>query len=232
MKVGVWAFCCFASVVCMCYAWGEEDVRYGVGAWSAEGLGNHRAVVRVNAKAEAVWVHIPWRRRALRPEAKAVLVFDASTHQQVKNAVTLTVNREFGDLVFEPQTAPGEYLVYYMPYTVSGLTYSPTVTYTPPHATADPVWLRRHQLMPEGINEGAWKSLPRAELVELQARSEFHRFDPMEVIATGQEMKQLLAQNSTSPYLLFPEDRKYPIRMTDDLPLRWIRKGPANEFHG
>ena len=31
---------------------------------------------------------------------------------------------------------------------------------------------------------------------------------------------------------MFPEDRHYPIRMTEELPLRWIRRGPSSVFAG
>ncbi len=54
----------------------------------------------------------------------------------------------------------------------------------------------------------------------------------MEVVATAAEMKRLLAANTERPYLVFAEDRKFPIRMTDELPLRWIKAGPSDSFSG
>ncbi len=54
----------------------------------------------------------------------------------------------------------------------------------------------------------------------------------MEVIATASETKMLLARNWTAPYLVFPEDRRFPIRMTDDLPQRWIAAGANAPFRG
>ena len=33
-------------------------------------------------------------------------------------------------------------------------------------------------------------------------------------------------------YLLFPEDRRFLIRMPDELPLRWVQLGPGKEFRG
>ena len=46
-----------------------EEVPYAIAKepW-AEGLGNHRAVVRVEQKADAVVARIPWRRRDRDPE--------------------------------------------------------------------------------------------------------------------------------------------------------------------
>ena len=59
-------------------------------------------------------------------------------------------------------------------------------------------------------------------MLEFQARTTFDSFYPMEVVATKQELGRLLAAHQAEPYLLFPEDRRYPIRMSEDLPKRWI----------
>ena len=66
----------------------------------------------------------------------------------------------------------------------------------------------------------------------MQTWDDFHRFDPMEVIATAAETRALVARWPDRSYLLFPEDRKFPIRMSDDLPLRWIGGGPRAEWSG
>jgi len=211
----------------------REDVgemAYGVAdkPWP-ERLGNHRVRLHVAEKTDAVWAHIPWRRRDRDPEKKATLVVDAATGQQVLNVVRLSITREVGDLVFQPVTSPGEYWVYFLPY--QGETSSfPRVTYVPPQATADQAWVRRHGLGESQLPEARWRSLPSAKVLGIQAISEFHRFDPMEVIATARETDALLATRAGKPFLLFPEDRRFPIRMTDDLPLSWVRRGPGNQF--
>ena len=121
-----------------------QDVRYGLGNWDPEsGLGNHRAIVRVpalsspqpaapakgagrsrdvvaSAKPAVVQVRIPWRRRDLVPEKKAVIVVDAATGERVRNVLPLAVTREFGFLLFEPKTVPGDYFVYYHALQVRG----------------------------------------------------------------------------------------------------------------
>jgi len=75
----------------------DKDVHYGVGTWDADSYGNHRAVVRVRGSGEAVWAHLPWRRRDQNPDAKEVMVVDAKTGHRVRNvvrvAVTLSLNR-------------------------------------------------------------------------------------------------------------------------------------------
>jgi hypothetical protein len=47
-------------------------------------------------------------------------------------------------------------------------------------------------------------------LIEIQARGEFNRFDPMEVCATIEEVQALLTANPQDQWMVFPEDRKFP----------------------
>ncbi|MBN1346856.1 MAG: hypothetical protein JXQ73_29460 [Phycisphaerae bacterium] len=209
----------------------DQDVPYGIATWPEE-LGNHRARIRVAREAEAVRVHIPWRRRDVDAEKKHVIIAHGATGKRVKDVVRVEVNREFGDLVFRPEGGVGEYLVYYLPSKVSGWRAMPKVTYLPPEETADAGWVARHGLEKGTLASGKWKGLPAAEVLEIQANGEFNRFDPMEVIATAAETQKLVGEHAGRGLLLFPEDRRFPVRMTDDLPLRWIRRGPVNAFGG
>ncbi|MBW8041396.1 MAG: hypothetical protein FVQ85_15550 [Planctomycetes bacterium] len=211
---------------------GSKDVPYGVGSWPAAGLGNHRACIYVTEKADAVRVRIPWRRRDALPEKKAVVVIDATTGKKIKNVLAVRIHRQFGELVFQPATAPGEYFFYYTPCNIVGNWWHPSTKYTLAVSTADPAWIRRCGLKPGGLERGRWRLLPRGQVRQIQARTEFGRMDPMEVIATTQETEELCSRQTEKDFLLFPEDRRFPIRMTDELPLRWVRKGPANVFHG
>ena len=235
-----------------------EIVKYGLGSWDPEsGLGNHRAVVRVEvppaAKAapkakgrgpvkpaavttpavpSAVRVRIPWRRRDAEPGKKAVIVVDAATGERIANVLALAVDRESGDFVFEPRTLPGEYYFYYMPYKSEGRKNYPNVKYDPPAETADPAWLLANGLTPDKLPALSPEALPGAAVVEIQAADEFSAFTPMERIATAGETSALLAAHPGAPYLLFPEDRTLSIRMTDDLPFRWAVDGPAGAVKG
>jgi len=202
-----------------------EGFPYGTGTWDADSLGNHRVVIKVTKEADAVWVHIPWRRRDFNPE-------EAKTGARVKNLCRVNINREFGDLVFQPATTPGVYHVYHLPYIMSGRRNYPTVTYPEPEKTAEKGWLERHGLMPDKLAELKRDAFPQAEVVEIQAIDEFNSFYPMEVIATAEETRKIQDSYPESDYLLFPEDRKYPVRMTDDLPLKWVQSGPGNTFQG
>ena len=179
----------------------------------------------------------PWRRRDPAPELKDILIVDAKTGKRIQNVSRVNVNREFGDLVFQPLTAPGKCYVYYMPYTSkwievpgsSGLTWA--ITCRPARPRTRRGW-RAMAYCLEHLKEEKWKALPQAKLLAIQACSDFDSFTRMEVIATGDETKQLLASHADRSYLLFPEDRYHPIRMTSDLPLRWIQQGSKGEFHG
>ena len=209
------------------------DVSYGVTdkPWDI-GLGNHRARIQVAAPAEAVWVRLPWRRRDQDAAQKNIIVVNAATDSPIKNVVRVEVNREFGDLVFQPKTAPGEYYVYYLPYVVPKHNGWYEDGYLPPENTADAAWMEHNHLTTALLAQGHWQKLPEAAVLEFQARTAFDSFDPMEVVATAAELKALLAAHASDPFLLFPEDRRWPIRMTDDLPKRWVDRGPSRTFSG
>ena len=214
-----------------------SSVPWEVATWQEEGRGNHRAIVEVTQPADAVRVRIPWRRRDPFPERKAILVFDSSTGKQITNVVPIDVQPEYGDVVFQPATVPGRYEVYYLPYDPPHWVWdmwgeSTKGKYFPPKPTADPEWLRRHHLTPEEVSGSAWRQLPEARVVAIQARSEWDRFDPMEVIATREEVASLLAKYPQRSYLTFPEDRRFPIRMFEHLPYRWVERGASEEFAG
>ncbi len=244
----VWPVCAAAllAVTGAGSAFALDEAPYGVASqpWD-EGLGNHRAVVRVEQPADAVLVKIPWRRRDRDPDRKQIILVDSATSQRVTNVARLRLDRFEGVLAFRPQTAPGDYFVYYLPFTPQPGWGNYNHDYLPPQDTAAPDWKAR---LPRDT-----ETLPRAAVVRLEARTEFDSFFPMEVVATPEEAQALLQPSAAftlqhpgasrvlqpegrapipPPYLLFPEDRRFPIRMTDELPLRWVKSGPGNEFRG
>src|SRR5512147_2326803 len=91
-----------------------------VAAWDALAYGHHRALVRVDAPADAVVVEVPWRRPDAKPEEKDVIVVDAATGLRVADVARLSVTRERGVLAFRPATAPGDYYLYYLPFQMTG----------------------------------------------------------------------------------------------------------------
>ena len=209
-----------------------QQVPHTVGRWEPDSTGNHRAVVRVATPADAVRVHLDWRRRDRNPEEKRVVVVAAATGERVANVARAQVTRESGDIVFQPAAGAGDYWVYWMPYQGTFRSNYPRITYRPQDSTAAADWLTRNQLTADGLRGGAWRGLSEARVVEFQAVDSMSTMWPMEIIATGEETRALLARHPGAAYLLFPEDRTRPIRMPDDLPHRWIETGANGPVTG
>jgi len=101
-------------------------------------------------------------------------------------------------------------------------------TYIQPSDNADPLWREKNGLTK--IVNLKQDDFAQATIIDMQSRSEFESFYPMEIIATSAETEKIKQQYSEKDYLVFPEDRKYPIRMTDKLPQRWIINGSSDKF--
>lgn len=200
---------------------------YGTGVWNADSLGNHRVVVSVDQPSDAVLALIQWRRKDFNPENKDLIVIDAKTGKRITNVCRFQINREKGEIVFQPQTVPGDYYIYYLKNISSGSKYYPTVTYPGFEETASAEWKKANRLTGKKAPE-----LPQATVKQFQAINEFHSFYPMEVIATAKEKDDLLKSQPEDPYILFTEDRRYPIRMTTDLPYKWIEDNRHDSFEG
>lgn len=216
----------FYLPVCFCMVWSfqlsAQNIPYSTGSWNSDTLGNHRVVVKVNAATEAVRVQVDWRRRDHHPENMNIIVTDAGLHR-IGNVYRANITRESCDLVFEPATGKGVYYIFYMPYISKGSPNYPTVAYQKPTLSANSSWMDK-------VTSQSLSSLPKAEVVEMQSINALNSFYPMEVIAKKTEVASLLANNKGKAFLLFPELRRYSIRMTEDLPLRWIQHGANGEI--
>jgi hypothetical protein len=197
---------------------------FGTGNWDADSLGNHRVVINVGEKADIIWAHIPWRRRDSNPEKKDIIIVDANSGNEIKNVFLVTINREFGDILFQPKIV-GNYYVYYLKNITSGHKNYPTVTYPTFVSKAEKTWLTRAKTA-----AGNFSGITGAKLVQFQSINQFNSFYPMEIIATANEVATLISKNKNADYLLFPEKRENSIRMTSDIPLKWIQDGVTNSF--
>lgn len=206
------------------------EAPYGTGHWDAQTYGNQRAVLEVAEASEAVWAHLPWRRRDVHPESKNLILIEAGSGRQITNQFRCAVNPDFGDLVFQAPAA-GIYYAYYLPSVARGKNY-PSVSYQPPQNTSSPDWLSKNGFDVAEPGKTRMAQLPRARVVEFQAIDLFNSFYPMEVCATDEEQRRLQTAHAGESFLLFPEDRMRPIRMTDHLPMRWIQEGPKSEIAG
>lgn len=201
----------------------ELTYRNCAGCWNPDSLGNHRVVLSFAGSGKYARIKIPWRRRDENPQNKRIIIEDAKTTQRILNVKSGNLNRESGEIYFQPMPGAGTYYVYYMPYKNEGRSNYPKGAYLKPDTTASAEWLN-------GLN--ANMHIPLATVKEMQSIDSFNIFYPMEIIATRNETMQLLQKNKSKPWLIFPEDRLHSIRMTNDLPQRWIEKGPKNNFKG
>ena len=192
------------------------------GCWNADSLGNHRVVVRFNGPGTVARTIIPWRRRDTDPAGKRIIVQDAATGARILNVQTGPITRESGDIVFEPVSGKGIYYVYYLPYRNEGRSNYPKGVYWRPDTTASPQWVN-------ALNRDV---AINTKVTGFQSIDSFNTFYPMEVIATAKEMAALNAKYNSDFFLVFAEDRMHPIRMRDDLPYRWIQKGPDSSMRG
>jgi hypothetical protein len=200
---------------------------YGVGSWDADSLGNHRVVLSVGKASDAVLADIQWRRRDLDPESKDLVVVDAATGERISNVYRYSVSRERGVIAFQPKTVPGQYYVYYLRNVMSGSRAYPTVKYPPFENTASSEWIRKNKL--DGRRP---PKIPTAEVVQFQAIDLMNSFYPMEVTATSEEKAELLSRHPEESYIIFTEDRRFPIRMTTDIPYKWIEDDRHDTFCG
>ncbi len=185
-----------------------------------ESLGNHRAVFDVDEPAKAVEISFVWRRHDRNPEEKKFVIIHESG-DTIKNIKRIYVDNERCQLVFGPAEKAGKYFFYYLPYEVQ----------------EEYGFFNKGYLKPEMEPEKSWEekfettSLPKAKLVGFQSRTAFDSFYPMEVIALQSEKDSLLSIHKND-FLIFPEDRKFPIRMLDEIPQKWVESGPSNQFKG
>lgn len=191
--------------------------------WTLEdGRGNHRILLRVAQPAPYVRLRVKWRRRDYNPENTALLLLYQETDEAVRNVLPVHITREEGEIVFEAPRA-GEYALYYLPYRQKSENWwFPIVDYSRSNMTPpDPAWAAH---VPA--------ELPEAEALYEESRTAFDSFYPMELPATQAETDRLLAAAPGAPWHAFTEDRRYPVRMQHELPLRWIEAGPCASFDG
>jgi len=222
-----------ASALAQGVATPRPDAPFRVAAtrWDSETLGNHRAVIQVAQPAPAAHVVIPWRRRDPAPQDRLVIV-TASDGTRVRNVRRGRIDREAGELWFEPVAGPGTYYAYYLPFTPTGRKNYPTVSYLPVEDTANAGWSRTlDAALAAGAADAAGRTV-ETSVEAIEAIDAFNRFDPMEVIATRAETAALLASHAGARYLVFPEDRMLPVRMRTDLPMHWAQSGVRDTLAG
>lgn len=201
-----------------------QEINYGTGKWEPQGLGYHRALIYVSKPKEAVKVRIPWRRLD-NVEDKNLIIVDALTNKRVTNLYSTLKNKDFADIVFEPISGEGNYYLYYMPSKIilEKAWWRPSALFEKPINTFDEKWRER--------TNGRIDTLT-AKTIRFESLSAFDSFYPMETPVTERELSDLLQRNKDKEFLIFPEDRNYPVRMTEAIPMRWYLKGTNYGFEG
>lgn len=212
------SFCCLLGTL------SAQEMKYtnADNKWDPDSLGNHRVLVTYNGEGNVAKAVIPWRRGDDDPAAKKIIVEDAQAGRAVLNVTSGNITSASGEIYFEPVSGKGSYYIYYMPYKNEGRANYPKGVYLSPDATASADWL-------SGIH---YDMQPNAVAAEMQSINAFNSNYPMEVTATAKETSDLIRKNKSKAFIVFPEDRAYPVRMRTKLPYRWIEKGPSLSFTG
>lgn len=203
-----------------------DGIKYESGNWSHpdyskpfKSLGNHRFIIQFKGKGETCLAEIPRRRADIDPSKKNVVIINAKSKLAVRDILIKKITNESGVILFKSQKGSDLYYVYYLPHESTG-SYYPKLNYTPQSKSEDSVWQQKYKkYTPDEL-----KKLPKAEIIAAQSIDDFHSFYPMEIIATNEEINKMLLTDKKEFYL-FPEYRKYPIRMVNYLPKHWIDRG-------
>ncbi len=211
----------FIFLLLLCNACFAQQLRFSSANnnWDADSLGDFRAIVRVKDSVDVIRAYIEWRRRDEHPEFKRIIVVDSATSQKVLNVKADSIFRQSGEVYFEPTSGTGTYYVYYMPYKNEGRSNYPKGVYLKPEQTASQQWLDKLS-----------NTIPLTFCYEIQSVNAFNSMFPMEIIAAKSKTDSLLNNYTDKSFIVFPEDRMHPIKMTKDLPQRWIVKGVQNNF--
>ena len=212
----------FLILICLANAVAAQETKFTIAPdkWNTDSLGNHRAVIKVNNNTPVAKAEIVWRRNDKNPQNKRIIIEDAQTRQKIMNVKADKITNLSGTVYFQPVSGKGIYYVYYMPYKNEGRSNYPKGVYVTPEHTAEQSWLQR-------INPSVKTN---AIVTEMQAIDSLNSFYPMEIIATKKEVAALTAKSKNKSFTVFPEDRLYPIKMMDNLPYRWIKKGISENF--
>jgi len=199
----------------------EEPGLYRVAAeaWP-ESFGNHRAVLNISSDEEAVLIDLPWRRHDHDPQKRMLLLVSAETGDTILNIHRIRVDEEKCEILAGPVKS-GSYYFYYLPFEVQEGYGFYSKDYLPVEELPDPDWLEKVE----------HKSVPSALLLHFEARTELDNFYPMEVVPFDSEKEAFLDVHNDT-FLLFTENRAYPVRMWDEIPLRWIQNPKLNHFSG
>jgi hypothetical protein len=213
------------TVTGYCKSTTSPDYSVPLSLWP-ESFGNHRAVLEISKATDIAIVDLLWRRHDKNPENKRFIIVEAATGDTIQNIYRYSVNNERCRLAIGPVKKAGTYYFYYLPFEVQEDWGFYGKDYLKPEKSPSGTWVNRNQMG----NASKFSSYFVAKLKGFQSRSAFDSFYPMEVIPLSSEKKVFLSKFKND-YLIFPEERIFPVRMKDEIPLRWVEKGPSALFN-
>jgi hypothetical protein len=187
-----------------------------------ESFGSQRAVIEVGKACDVAEITVEWRRHDRDVANRRFLIVNRETGDTIENISRISVTPESCTLRFGPVNKAGRYDFYYLPFQVQEGWGFYGRGYLKPEGQPDPKWNAQSQ------NPG---NIFNSKVISIESRTGFDSFFPMEIIPTPSEIRGLLAKYP-GPVLLFPESRENPIRMNDQIPMKWAKSGPAGVFTG
>ncbi len=192
-----------------------------------ESLGNHRAVLQIDQPSEAVRLQMTWRRHDRNPGWKKFVIINASSGDTIQNIHRIQVNNEVCEIAFGPVLQKGIYHFYYLPFEPQEGWGNYSRNYLKKERKPEESWIKQNKLR----KEKNLKKLVLATCLRLESRTAFDSFYPMEVIALEEE-KKAYKERYAKEYLLFVENRKFPVRMQDIIPYHWLDQRQPASFSG
>ena len=207
-----------------------DGVPFGVTqeTWTADGLGNHRAVVQVSnaAGAKAVRATLKWRRPDQKTNLTSFVIVGAQSGERVAHFWAEERTNEQGIVWFEPLAGEDTYWIYYMPFNLRKGS-----------AECRFMWDYNDYIVYPTAEADAWKASLRgaqpveATVLRFEGVNNFEAFTQMGTIATAAETDSVLAAHGENP-VIYTEDRCFPIRLFHQLPVRWVKTAPQDAFEG
>ncbi len=182
--------------------WGNDDAftkshtlfkrHYNYNIWP------NRVVFSVKNHGDVARGEAFWRRSKLSIRVTGLKLVDAQTGKNVSDARLVQYCQEKIVIDFKPVSGPGTYFLYYC--ALEEQLFNPSQ-----------VWL----------DKVTSKNPIQARAERIESRCALDSFYPMETIPLKTELGRLLSDFPDAPYLVFPQDRDFSIRMVHEIPASW-----------
>ena len=196
--------------------------------WIADGLGNHRAIVRAICPrgTKAVRARLQWRRPDLKTDKTSFVILGEKSGRQVAHFWAEKRWPEEGIVWFEPIEGEDTYHIYYMPFNLRQGSEECRF-----------IWDYNDYIAYPAREAEAWRSSlaglkpVEATTLRFEGVNRFEAFTQMGNTATVRETDSIRNRHRQNP-VIYTEDRCFPIRLFHQLPVRWVQREPQDAFQG